>query len=65
MGNALMLFGLPILQSLLGVASTTSTIFLDKSEVQIVPDNIDIGAVLAYILDSASFLYWHPLYVVL
>ena len=56
MGNALMLFGLPILQSLLGVASTTSTIFLDKSEVQIVPDNIDIGAVLAYILIGILFV---------
>lgn len=55
-GNALMLFGLPILQSLLGVASTTSSIFLDTSEIQIVPDNIDIGAVLAYILIGILFV---------
>ena len=55
-GNVLMVFGLPILQSLLGVASTTSTLFLNASDIQIVPDNIDVGAVLAYILIGILFV---------
>ena len=56
LGNLLMLYGLPILQTFLGVASASSKIFLDTSQVQIVSDNIDIGAVLAYILIGILFV---------
>lgn len=55
-GNGLMVCGLDILQSFLGVATAASNLFLSSSDVQVVPDNIDAGAVLAYILLGILFV---------
>ena len=55
-GNILMVFGLDLIKSFLGVAATTSNLFLVNSDVQVVPDNIDAGAVLAYILLGILFV---------
>ena len=55
-GNVLMLEGLKIVRSLLGVASSASAVFMNASNVDIVTSNIDLGAVLAYILVGILFL---------
>ena len=55
-GNVLMLEGLNIIQGFLNVASATSSVFLNISDVDIVTGNIDLGAVLAYVLVGIFFL---------
>ena len=55
-GNVLMLEGLNIIHGFLNVASATSSVFLNISDVDIVTGNIDLGAVLAYVLVGIFFL---------
>ena len=55
-GNVLMLEGLNIVKSLLGAASSASTVFMSSSNVDIVTANIDLGAVLSYVLVGILFL---------
>ena len=55
-GNVLMLEGLKIMLSFLGVAATTSNLMLENSRVDIVSSNVDFGAVLGYILIGIIFV---------
>ena len=56
LGNVLMLEGLNIIRAFLNVASSTSSVFLNISNVDIVTSNIDLGAVLGYVLIGIFFL---------